>query len=152
MKKVIFVLFSIILIVGCKDSPQTQSSEETKPISFSQRANKVMRKTIDDRLPHDFGDNPIITEQKALIDGDSAYLCTFNMKYKNTYGGWSSGRFTFAYVKDGSSYRVCLCPKDESIWLGVNDAMIEGNPVDRNYEIAIKFCNWHSEYTEKVME
>ena len=102
MKKILFCL-TAIFIIGCTNNKkqETKNDSSKEPVvaeKMEKSAKKELNKLIEEKYPHGFDAQPVLSEYKVLQNDDSLYWSQFNMKYQNQFGGFSNGKFEFLYV------------------------------------------------------
>lgn len=130
MKKLL-LLFSVVALLACKEKKDGGYHQPT----FKEIATKELYATIDRRLPHDAVDAPKIYNTKDIIVHDSAYACVFDMNFKNQFGGWSRGGFTFVCAQVPGGKKVYLSDgKDENLLYTITEKY------STEYERALIYC------------
>lgn len=132
MKKLL-LLFSVVALIACQEKKDGGYHQPT----FKEIATKELYATVDRRLPHDAADVPKIYNTKDIIVHDSAYACVFEMNFKNQFGGWSRGGFTFVCAQVQGGKKVCL--KD-----GMDENLIYASLTETystEYERALNYVN-----------
>lgn len=147
MKK-LFALLAILSLFACGEQKKSSPSPTPKP-SFSEIARRELYAVIERRLPHDATDIPQFFNENVVINTDSAYFLTFEMKFKNQFNGWSRGGFTFVCVQMDGYKKVFLRDRMDPKMIFLTDGDKE---TMTPYQKALNYCTGFlsEDYTEDV--
>ena len=84
MKKIIVIILSVILITSCSDGLEKQAKEQLK-------------KTMKEMLKNP--DSATLTNVKTELNNDSLCIIHFTCKAQNGFGGYTSSRHEYIYLK-----------------------------------------------------
>lgn len=102
MKKFVFILVAVMLTTACQ---QKKDAPVVKVQTFQDKAVAYRSTAIDECFPHDWQNQPSVSEVEVLINDDSTYVEQFKMRYQNEFGGISDGKITYVYINDNGMLR-----------------------------------------------
>ncbi len=108
MKKVLILLLSVSLFSCSNKQEKVAEKETTKVETFADKAKGYLYTAIDRKFPHDYQNQPQISEREVLIANDSVFVEQFKMRYQNEYGGITNGEMTYVFVKSGLGLQYAL--------------------------------------------
>lgn len=101
MKKIGLLLIAV-LMAACQ---QKKEAPVERVQTFQEKAVAFRAKAIDECFPHEWQNQPVVSDVEVLINDDSTYVEQFKMRYQNEFGGISNGKITYVYINDSGKLR-----------------------------------------------